>query len=129
VLSLDTMHFRNGHLEVSDADFIICSLCILFSTVIHSIEFTNFVTKSNFLKHSSYLISGSWCSEITFFNSNFAVIRWKKKINSFRLITIVLIISYTLEVFKWNIFSNGWASETSVYVFFRSNNISAVRFY
>jgi len=40
-----------------------------------------------------------------------------------------LVISYTLEGFKWNIFSDSWASETSVYIFFCSYNISAVRFY
>jgi len=129
VFSLDTVHFRNSHLEVSNADFIIISLCIFFGSVIHSIEFTNFVAISDFLKHGLYLQSSSKYSEILFFDSNLTVIRWKKKINSFWLVTIVLVISNTFEVFKWNIFSDGWASETSVYVFFFSYNVSAIWFY
>jgi len=129
VFSLDIMHFRDGHLEVSNADFVITSLSIFFSTVIHSIEFTNFVTIPDFLKHCLYLQSSSKCSEILFFDSNLTVIRRKKKINSFWFIAIVLVISYTLEVFIWNIFSDSWASKASVYIFFFSYNISAVWFY
>jgi hypothetical protein len=40
-----------------------------------------------------------------------------------------LVIGYTLEVFVWNIFSNGWASKTSVYIFNFSDDISAIWFY
>ena len=84
------MHFRDGHLEVSDADFVVGSLSIFFSTVIHSIEFTNFVFISNFREHASNFYSSSKSSEIVFFDSNLTVVGGKEKINSFWFVTIVL---------------------------------------
>ena len=53
------MHLRYGHLEVSNADFVIVSLSELLCSIIHSIEFTNFVSEPNLLKQFPDLITCS----------------------------------------------------------------------
>lgn len=120
------MQFRNSHLKVSGTNSIVISPSVFFCSVKHCIEFTNFVTISNFLKHFLYLLSRSKCSEITLFDSDFSVVRWEQKINCFWFITVILVVCYTLELFVWNVLSNCWTSEASVDVFFLSNYVSAI---
>ena len=50
IYSFDGMHFRYGHLEVSYTDSVISAFSELFCSIIHSIEFTDFVSETNFFK-------------------------------------------------------------------------------
>ena len=105
------MEFRKSHLEVSDTNAVISALSELFSPVINSIKFTNFISVSDFLEQGSDFVSCFKFSKVMLGNTLFRDIGWEKKINGLWLISVVLIISDALEFFVWDVLSDGWASE------------------
>lgn len=71
IRSLDAVHLRNSNLEISDAHSVVGALCDFLSPIIHSVEFSNFVSEPNFLKQCFDLLASSQLSKIVLRDSNF----------------------------------------------------------
>jgi len=121
------VQLRNGNLEVSYANLIILALTHFFCSVVESVKFTNFITEANLLKKSLYLFSIPWLSEVVFGDSVLWEVRWPHNVCCLGFISVVLVISYALKCFIWNIVSYGGDSKRSVDIILVSYHISAVR--
>lgn len=67
--SLDTVHLRDGHLEVPYADSIICALSELLGSIIHGVKLSNFVWVADFFEQHFDLFSGPKLPEIMLLNT------------------------------------------------------------
>ena len=88
--SLDTVHLRDGHLEVPYADSIICALSELLGSIIHGVELSNLVTVTDFLEKPLDLLTGSQLSEVVLLDAQLRVVRWEQEINCLWLVAIIL---------------------------------------
>ena len=72
------MHFRNGALEVSDANLVICASRYLLGSIIHSVELSDFVGESDFFKQCFNFFTRSRLSEVVLRDTLLRVVRWEK---------------------------------------------------
>lgn len=61
-----------------------------------------------------------------FLNAKLRIIRWEQQINCLWLVTVVLVVSNTLEIFEWDVFSDCWNTERSIFILFISDDVSAI---
>ena len=76
--SLDTVHLGDSHLEVPYANSIICALSELLGSIIHGVEFTNFVGVTNLLEQGSDLVARPHLSKIVLLDAELGVVRWEQ---------------------------------------------------
>ncbi len=116
---LDNFHESSdgGHVTLGE---------VFFSAVVHSIEFAYLVCIANaFKKHSKFF---SWpCTlEIILTDAHFCESAWEEDVDSFWLITIVIVVSDRFSFLEGDISANGRATEGSILIFRSPHLVAAV---
>ena len=52
--------------------------------------------------------------------------RWEEEVDSFWLVTVVLIVSHGLLRFVWDVYADGGAAKRAVFILLLSNLVGAV---
>ena len=129
--SLNLVEFLDSTHESSHTHFVIINRLDasklnhhLFRSIVDSVEFANFVRVAYFFKKIFDFLTSLGLLKVEFGHVKFLISWRKEEINSFWLITVVIVVCHRFELFEGNICPDSRTTECAVRIFRASHHIA-----